>query len=819
MSHRTFSLINGQMTYVPPVGYSGVATIAVHFGADGAIQGASLHEMNLKYKRGQEEAGSRNLEPKGPEEASVAWLPSGVFFTQPSVGKRRRGEGSPGCMLPPWKPEVMQEARREYWGRSHTNKRARHTYTECDSVLPAVVYGRQKWIVRVGRKFRGKTAYTSEGRVVEYSVNLKSGHNRRSTRFERTWRTPAGVHEHQPGYDSQQGPSVAAGVRELGGSAEVVASATIGDATRVLAGPSSAGQSGVNAHSASDVAMGEASAEDASTSVAAEAAVSTEVDMGEAPQGDREQSNEVSQEMELDDASGPCTDLSLSVGEVTTLRGGELRMPGGVGTPRQNGIYVMTEEEDQSTVLRRRIVHSNPQVGPSTEVVQLYCGPVTAALSLPPVTSPVSAGGEPSGAMEDDVDEDLPDAEEVKVPIAVAVEAEASKVTGESSVGVNVTPSKPSTPEISGVTSDVLGGCAVEAVQVEASSSECPQGRSQATPVESSSSAVMPGVASAPASGPELTPAVARSSLSGSQPGAATSAADPALALAMAAFTLRETVAPPKSSADDDLAGLFSGLLASSLSRSNPMRKDRETSKRLKAEMASKTSTHKSRGIQKRAGKRVEGARKSSGVKSTFFGKARDVAAHGSFYRAYNRRQADELNAAGAGDDGMDEEDADIKRREKGKGRQEEEEQEEEVAEGLVAGEEESNDDDDSDCEDLDLETAPLIPRVTAPDSDSDSDEELADEASEAGGEGSEESDSEDGEEKEERRWRKGKGRAVEESDEEMVAEEGEEEEEWVDDEEEEEEVVQVVAQDDGEEEEDSDTPAVEIVLGDDEEL
>jgi len=599
------------------VGYAGVATIAVHFSASGAIQGASLHEVNLKRKRGQGDTGSPTAAPQGPEEASVAWLPAGVFLTQPSVGKRRRSEASPGAVLPPFKVEVRQVEKRKHWGSLCTNKRARHTYIQRDETSPAVVYGRQKWIMRVGRRVRGKTAYTSQGRVVEYAENQRCGHNRRSTGFARTWRTPTGVSRHQLGeWALQLGSGLAASVRGVGGSTEATASAVVGDVTRVLAGLSlgaSVGQSGSDDHSASDVIMGEASAEEAPTFVAAEAATSIEVDMGEAPQGDGQQSNEVSQEMELDDAAPrPCTDLSLRVGEVTTFKGGELRRPGGVGFPRPNGTYVVAEEEDQSAFPRRRIVHSELQAGPSTEAVQLYCGPVTAALSLPPVTCPVSAGGESStsGAMEDeDDDEVLPDAQPANVPAAAevsqveasaVVEAAAGAVSGENSAGVSVTPSKPATPETSGVTSDVSGGYAREAVQAEASSSVCPQEQSQATPVESSPTAVAPGVVSAPASGPELTPAVARSSLSGSQPSVAAhatavqSAADAALASAMGGVTLRETVAPSESTADDDLADALSGLAVSTSSRANPLWKDRKTSERLLASMAVKSSAHKS---------------------------------------------------------------------------------------------------------------------------------------------------------------------------------------------------------------------------------
>jgi len=541
-----------------------VANIAVHFGADGAIKGASLNEVNLKRKRGQQEAGSQNLEPEGPEEASVAWLPSGVYLTRPIVGKRRRGEVAPGCVLPPWEVRVRAESRGVNvgnWGHPRTVKRARHTYIQCNATLPGAAYGRQKWIVRVGRRFRGKTAYTAQGRVVEYSVNRKSGiiNNRRSTWFARTWKTPAGIFGYRVGNTntSQQGPSLVASVRGGGGSAEVVASTSTGDVTRVLAAAGdSVGRSGVDAHSASDVAMGEACAEDAPTSVAAEAPVSTEVDMGEAPLGDGRQKNEVSQEMELD----------------------------------------------------------NAEPGPIQVVSEVFSEVV------------VCAGEGLSGTLEDGDDEDLPDAEEANVETAVegsqvelstVVEA-AAEVSGEKTAGNYVPPSSPATPEMSGVMSEVSVGYAVGAVP---SSSECLQGPSQTTPVESSSTAVAPGVASAPASSPDVAPGVARSSLLASQPSAVPNAADNALALAMGSVNLRETDAPTQPSTESELDGPLSGLTVSNSSHSNPLRKDREMSKRLSAVLASKTSARKSGGVQKLVGSSVEGGRKS--IRAMMKGKGR----------------------------------------------------------------------------------------------------------------------------------------------------------------------------------------------------
>ena len=521
-----------------------MANIAVHFGADGAIQGASLHEVNLSLK------GLQNLVPKGPEEVSVA---SGVFLTRQIVGKRRRGEVSPGCRLPPLEVEIRE--------RTGGVKRCRW---EEENPPPSDNRDNRphKWIVRVGRRFRGKTTYTPQGRVVEYSGHPKSGNNYRPPRFERSWRTPA-----RSGFTSQQGPMV----RGVGSSAEVVASASTNDVTTVLAVPGgSVGQSGSDAHSASDVVMGESGAEDAPTSVAAEAPVSTVVDMGEAPLGDGQQMNsEVSQEMELSDAE-----------------------PGPIH------------------------VHS---------------------------------GGEPSAAMGDGDDEDLPDAEEAKVETTVessqveqstVVETTVAEVTGENSVVMTVPPSA--------AISEVSAGYAEEAV---ASSSECPKGPSEAANVESSSTAVTPGVVTPPASSPEVTLAGSRSSLLASQTSAVPNAADESLAHAMGSVALRETVTlpesstvvrssllasqtsavpnaadeilaramgsvalrettVPESSAGSQLGDLLSGLQVSNTSRSNPVRKDHERSKRLTAALASKTSTRKSGGIQKLGGNKVEVGRK-----------------------------------------------------------------------------------------------------------------------------------------------------------------------------------------------------------------
>ncbi|RPB27947.1 hypothetical protein L211DRAFT_865396 [Terfezia boudieri ATCC MYA-4762] len=202
MSTRSFSITKGQMTYAPLVGFPGVANIAVHFGADGAIQGASLQEVRSNLQ------GSQDLVPKGPEEASVAWLSACVFLTMPIVGKRRRGEVSPGCRPPPLVVEVRKQAgvkrRRLEMPPSGNDPK---TNIQCNSALPAAAYGRQKWIVRVGRRFRAKTAYTPQGRVVDYSVNIRGRNNRRPPCFKTSWRTPAGVFGRRLGNTSQQGPS------------------------------------------------------------------------------------------------------------------------------------------------------------------------------------------------------------------------------------------------------------------------------------------------------------------------------------------------------------------------------------------------------------------------------------------------------------------------------------------------------------------------------------------------------------------------------------------------------------------------------------
>ncbi|KAF8436986.1 hypothetical protein BGX38DRAFT_1283939 [Terfezia claveryi] len=834
MAGRSFSLINGQLTYVPPVGFPGVANIAVHFGADGAINGASLDEVNLKRKRGQADAGAQNLEPQGPEEVSVAWLATGVYLTRPIVGKRRRGEASPGCVLPPpWEIEVRVGVEKKgNWGDSRTIKRARYTYNQCDSMLPAAAYGRQKWIVRVGRKFRGKTAYTPEGRVVEYAVNFKSEYQRRSTGFERTWRTPTGVLGHRMGYASQQGTSVAASVRVVGVSAEVTVSANTSDVTRVLAGPSSGdsvGQSGSDAHSAFDISMEEASAEDVPTSVATEAPTSTELDMGEAPQGDGQQSNEVSQEMELDDAApGPCKYLSSRVGEITTFRGGELRWSGRLGTPRQ-GTYMVTEEEDHSAVPRRGCVYSDPQVGTSTEAVQLYCSPVTAALALPPFTGPVSAGGKPSSAMNDDDDEDIPDAAESKtetvvevshvetaiaveaavaevppmkndddedlpdateskaetavevshVETAIEVEAAVTEVPGGSST-INVPPSMSSTPETSGAMSEVSVGYAVEAVE---SSLQCPQGPSQSTPLESSSPAMAPGVESTTAFGPEMTTAVARPSLLAPRTKVVPNPVDDSLALAMGSFELRAT-APLKPKAEYELAGLLSGLDVSTSSPSNFLRKDHGLSKRLTAVLASKAPTPKRGGIQKLVGKKVRAGRKPG--RGTAMGK-------GNNWRDGEGEEEEEEE-----EEEEDEEVKEMRRRAKGKGRAvDEDKDEEEELRKDEAEEEEEGEDEGGEDENAEMEK--------------DEDED--------GYEGDEDEEDEDGE-GEDKENEDPNVRMEEDGDEDE--EDGDDDEEDEDDNEEMEEeegVIQIVAQADGEEEEDSDTPAAEIILGDDEEL
>ncbi|RPB18331.1 hypothetical protein L211DRAFT_854221 [Terfezia boudieri ATCC MYA-4762] len=326
------------------VRFPGVANIVVHFGADGAINGASLDEVNLKRKRGQGDARAQNLEPQGRQLVSVAWLATAAY----------------------------------------------------------------------GRKFRGKTAYTPEGRVIEY--------HRRFTGFERTWRTPTSVLGHWMGHASQQQwPSVAASVRVVGVSAEVTVSVNTSDVTRVLAGPSSGDsvdQGGCDAHSASVVSMEEANAEGVPTSVAAEALTSTELDMGEAPQGDGQQSNEVSQEMELDDAAPvPCKDLSLRVGEITTFKGGELRWSGGLGTPRKNGTYMVTEEEDHSAVDAftpiPKLALRPKWFSYIAALAQLHL--LLARFLLGEIIR--SAGGNHSSAMKEDDDEDLPDAEKPKAEV------------------------------------------------------------------------------------------------------------------------------------------------------------------------------------------------------------------------------------------------------------------------------------------------------------------------------------------------------------------------------------------------------------------
>ncbi|RPB27938.1 hypothetical protein L211DRAFT_865389 [Terfezia boudieri ATCC MYA-4762] len=509
MSARSFSIIKGLMTYAPPVGFPGVANIAVHFGADGAIQGASLQEVRSNLQ------GSQNLVPKGPEEASVAWLPACVFLTTPIVGKRRRGEVSPGCRPPPLVVEVravrkqagVKRRRLEMPPSGNDPK----TNIQCNSALPAAAYGRQKWIVRVGRRFRAKTAYTPQGRVVDYSVNIRGRNNRRPPCFKTSWRTPAGVFGRRLGITSQQGPSLAASVREVAISAEVVASASTNEVTRDLAFPGgSVGQSsGSDSHSASDVIMGETSAEEAPTSVAAEAPVSTES--------------------------------------------------------------------------RKR-----------WSSLKLHLGPFMFELR---------SGGESLVAMQDDDDEDLPDAEEAKVEEtamevshvenSTAVETTAAGVSGENSAVMTVPPSKPSPLD---VMSKVPVGYAVETV---ASSSECPQRLSQAAQLESSSSAMAPGVAVAPASSSSSSSGVTLASpVLGSEATVKPNPTDVALVRAMGSFTFRETHTLPKSSANPNT------------SRTNPVRKFHEMSKRLTAALASKTPTPKSGGIQKLGVNKVEVGKK-----------------------------------------------------------------------------------------------------------------------------------------------------------------------------------------------------------------